>query len=140
MIGCYVRRFGGWTALCEALARSLRISPADILAVEEQGDPVVFLDARTQHGDFALRVQAHIDEARAPGFRGETALMRDLARDLGEDLIYDDGASPAPTRWVLVRPNGERFEVFERADASGHELVLDGSIPPRRLEALPDHG
>jgi hypothetical protein len=139
IVGGYLRRFDGWTRLREAFARALGISTSDILDLEAQGDPVVFLEARTQHGDFALRMQAYIDEARAPGFTGKTALVRALARDLGVDALYDDGGSPVPVRWVLVRPDGSCYEVFERADASGDELVLDATIPARSLEPQTTH-
>jgi hypothetical protein len=132
----YLRSFDGWTRLREAFARALDLSTSEVLDVESEGDPVVLLEAGTQHGDFALRMQAYIDEARAPGFTDETALMLKLAHDLGADALYDDGGSPVPARWVLVHPDGSRYEVFERTDAPEGELVLDATIPQRRL---PEH-
>jgi hypothetical protein len=40
-----------------------------------------------------------------------------LARRLGEDVAHHDG-SVNPYGYVLVRPNGDRFEVNELADES----------------------
>ena len=67
----------------------------------------------------------------SPG--GETAFWKGLARVLGQEVLYDDGASSVPTRWVLVRPDGTRFEVFEDSTQEGPDLVLDSDEPPRRL-------
>jgi hypothetical protein len=133
MVGGYVRSFPGWTPLRQAMAAVLGIAADDIIDLNDTGDPVVYLDARTQHGEFALRLEAFVDETRAPGFRGRTAFWQGLARRLEQEVLYDDGASPIPTRWVLVQPDGERFEVFELATGDGPDLLLDPEEGRRRL-------
>ncbi len=140
MVSGYVRRFGGWRALCEALAAALGVAPGDVIDVEAAGDPVVFVSARTQHGQFALRIEAFVDVSRAPAWSGKPALMAALARALGEDVLYDDGGSPVPYRWVLQRPDGARFEVFEDTTAAAHELILDASQPPVPLPPVAPRG
>jgi hypothetical protein len=133
LVSGYLRRFPGWTPLRQAMAAVLGVTAEDIIDVEAAGDPIIYLDARTQHGEFRLRIQAFIDASRAPEYRGKTAFLKGLARVLGQEVLYDDGGSPAPTRWVLVRPDGARFEVFEDAMQEGPDLVLDRDIPRRRL-------
>ena len=52
----------------------LGIAVDEIIDLEAPGDPdpVVYLDARTQHGEFQLRIAAFIDDSRAPEYRGGT--------------------------------------------------------------------
>jgi hypothetical protein len=95
---------------------------------------VAFVEAWTQHGDFGLRLEVFVDTTRAPGYRGEAALLAGLARALGEDVLFDDGASTNPYRWVLVRPDGALFEVFEDARVDPPFLVLDRRLEWRRLD------
>jgi hypothetical protein len=57
-----------------------------------------------------------------------------MSRSLGEDILYDDGASFNPYRWVLMTPDGTRFEVFEDPDAEPSDLLIDPRIPPRQLQ------
>lgn len=133
MVSGYLRRFPGWTPLRQAMATVLGVTVEDIIDLETAGDPIIYLDARTQHGEFKLRVEAFIDASRAPEYRGETAFWKGLARVLGQEVLYDDGGSSVPTRWVLVRPDGIRFKVFEDSTQEGPDPVLDPDEPPRRL-------
>ena len=132
-VSAYLRRFDGWTALVTAIAAELGVATGDVIAESAPGDPVAFLEARTQRGDFAIAMRVFIDSERAPGFHGTDAFLIGLAKRLACEVLYDDGRSDTPTRWVLVRPVGGRFEVFEDADAGAAELVLDPSTPPRLL-------
>jgi len=134
MVSCYVRRFGGWNKLRAAIAGELGIAVEDVLDLDACGGPPVYLQARTQHGDFEISVELYIDTARVSAYRGKTALLRAVARALGEDILYDDGQSVNPYRWVLVQPDGARFEVFEDAAQKLYMLVLDREIPPRRID------
>ena len=132
LIAGYLRRFDGWSRLCEAMAAVLGVPPSQVIALEASGDPVAFLSARTQHGDFAVAIEAFVDRTRAPGFAGKDAMMAALARQLGVEILYDDSSSTIPYRWVLASPEGKRFEVFERPD-DGPDLRLDPAHAPRPL-------
>lgn len=134
MVSCYVRRFGGWTPLREAIAAELGIGIDDVLELDAGGGPPVYLQARTQHGDFRISLDLYIDKARVSAYRDKTRLLRGLARALGEDILCDDGQSTNPYRWVLVKPDGSRFEVFEDAAQESHRLVIDRGIAPRRID------
>jgi hypothetical protein len=133
MVSGHVRRFGGWTALRRAVASELGIALEEVLELAAAGSPVAYVDARAQHGQFQLRLEIFVDPSRAPRWRSPEALLAGLARALGEDVLFDDGGSRNPYRWVLVRPDGARFEVFEDASHGGQDLVLDDRLPPRRL-------
>ena len=133
MVSCYVRRFGGWTRLREAIARELGIGIGDVLDLDAGGGSPVYLQARTQHGDFQISLELFIDKARVSGYRGKAILLQGLARALGEDILCDDGQSTNPYRWVLVKPDGSRFEVFEDAGQPNHMLVLDRDLSQRPL-------
>jgi hypothetical protein len=61
------------------------------------------------------------------------ALLLGLSRALGEEILCDDGLSPNPYRWVLLKPDGTRYEVFEDSNAEPHMLVLDRGIEARRI-------
>lgn len=133
MVSCYVQRFGGWTRLREAIASELGIGIDDVLDLDAGGGPAVYLQARTQHGDFQIFLELYIDKSRVGAYRDKAQLLRGLARTLGEDILYDDGQSTNPYRWVLVKPDGSRFEVFEDAAQESHMLVIDRGIAPRRI-------
>lgn len=134
MVSCYVRRFDGWTQLREAIAGELGIRVEDVLDLDAGGGPPVYLQARTQHGDFAISLELYIDTVRVSAYRGKAALVQGLARALGEDLLYDDEQSLNPYRLVVVQPDGARFEVFEDAAQEPYMMVLDRKIAPRRID------
>lgn len=134
MVSCYVRRFGGWTPLRTAIATELGIGLDDVLDLNAGGQsPPVYIEARTQHGDFELLLHLFLDPARVKAYEGRMAFLVRLARALGEELLCDDGLSPNPYRWVFIKPDGARFEVFEAADAEPHTLILDRGIEPRLI-------
>jgi hypothetical protein len=134
MVSCYIRRFSGWTRLCDTIANCLGVRKEDILSLNEDGDPVAYIDARTQHGDFEIVVEIFVDTLRAPAFQDKTSFLKSMSRSLGEDILYDDGVSFNPYRWVLMTPDGTRFEVFEDPAAEQPDLRIDTEIPPRQLE------
>ena len=133
MVSCYVRHFGGWTLLRSAIATELGLGPNDIADLNEGGAPPVYIEARTQHGEFEILLELFIDTARVQAFSDRMALLLRLARTLGEEILCDDGLSPNPYRWVLIKPDGSRFEVFETTDSEPHVLTLDRGIEPRRI-------
>jgi hypothetical protein len=129
----FIRRFDGWTPLRTAIASQLGCPVEDVIDLEEEGTPVAFLSAHTQHGEFAIMIELFIDTGRAPGYRGRDRFTTGLARALGEELLYDDGRSQNPYRWVLVQPDGVRLEVYEDTNVPGPDLVLDRDLAPVRL-------
>jgi len=134
MISCYVRHFSGWAPLRGAIAAELRIGVEEVLDLSAGGPPPpVYIEARTQHGEFKIFVELFVDTARVKAYGGQMAFLLRLSRALGEDLLCDDGLSPNPYRWVLIKPDGSRFEVFEATDQPPHMLVLDPVIEPRLI-------
>ena len=133
-VSCYVRRFGGWTPLRKAIASVLGIAIDDVQNLDAGGGPPVYVEARTQHGEFEISLECFIDKARVTAYHSKPDLIRALARALGEDILCDDGQSSNPYRWVLVRPDGAHFEVFEDATQKSYMLVLDRTLAPRPLD------
>jgi hypothetical protein len=124
MVSGYLRRLDDWTALRAAIARHLGVAVAEVTEGEGGDGPAARVEASPQPGDFTLRLEVYVDADRAPGWQGEAALLSGLASELGVDVLYDDGASPNPYRWVLVRPDGSRAEVFEDAAREDGAIVL----------------
>ena len=133
MVSCYVRRFGGWTPLRKAIASQLGIGADDVVDLDSGGAPPVYIQARTQHGEFEISLELFIDPARVGAYRTRMALLLGLSRALGEEILCDDGLSSNPYRWVLVKPDGTRYEVFEASNQEAHVLALDRGIEPRLI-------
>lgn len=91
-------------------------------------DAAVALEVTAEPGEYQTRFVAFV----APGL-DPSALIAALARWLDVSVLYDDGASTDPTRWVRVDPDGARDEVFE--DTSSEGLRLDPERGARRLDA-----
>lgn len=136
LVSGYLSRVVEGESVRSAVADSLGLSKTDIVLGDADADPVVFVEVTPEGGEFPTRVIAFVDAARTPAFTGKPRLLADLARRLGASVLYDDGGSTSPYRWVRVDPDGRRYEVFE--DTTSDDLRLDPSEDAQLLdEAIP---
>ena len=133
VVSGYVGRSVSAAELIEAVANSLGV-PNDAVAALDSNevDPVAYVEVLRESGEYPTRVTAFVDDARVPVGAGKRDLIAVLARQLGASLLYDDGTSTNPYRWVRVDPDGRRYEVFD--DPASETLRIDPAHEPLRID------
>ncbi|PTL83828.1 hypothetical protein [Vitiosangium sp. GDMCC 1.1324] len=139
--GCLVRKPVEWVQLARALGEILALDPVGIRAFDADHlidpPPPALVEIHEHKSGFRLDLTFYLRIEARPETTG-VQLARRLAMVLGQEVLtsppaMDDGAAPAPDRWVLARPDGSLFlvrQLFPESD----DIEID--YDPHQMERL----
>jgi hypothetical protein len=134
-LSLFLRKFPGWDRLRAEVAAAFSVPVDQVRGLMEDADPAIRLEAFAFVMGFQAVVELYIDPLRAPLIPIESLAVV-LARRLSEDVAHHDG-SANPYRYVLVRPNGNRFAADEIAGESDGLCLDESEGCLRPLPAVP---